>query len=258
MANKINSLTLDSPGAFIHLGKIGGSTLSTLLKNGCRSWVPKPCDSRYMSEHNLLLESAISNLTTYYHTPDFVNEVMFQNLEAGKHELVVITVRDPLERMISNYQYTHPENHIPKTFSAFKKTTKFGIKRIEVGSEAGVYKFRKERIRADRKELFDLFSKCFPTVDAFAMLLDDAQDYNLEYWVDSLKRGDCANVAKLAINQVAGFAFIMPHFRWGLKAIQNKAATDTYITIAIRTEHLNDDWVSSNKYLGQESDVLLP
>ena len=42
-------------------------------------------------------------------------------------------------------------------------------------------------------------------------------------------------------------------------AIQNLATTDKYPTMAIRTEYLNDDWDSSNKYLGQESDhALLP
>jgi len=256
LANKTNSLPPDSLGAFIHIGKTGGSTLSILLKNGCHSWLPKPCQYRYTFEKTLRLESALSNLTTYYHTPDFVNKVMFQNLEAGKHEFIVITVRDPLERMISNYQSGHPENGIRRAFSAFKNTENFRRKKIELGSEAAVRKFRKEKFRAKKKELVDVF-KCFPTLDAFAMLLDDAQDYNLEHWVDSLKRGDCANVAKLAINQIDGFDKIA-HFRWGLMTMQNLAATDKYPTMAIRTEYLNDDWVSANKYLGQESDVILP
>jgi len=251
LANKTNSLPPDSLGAFIHIGKTGGSTLSILLKNGCHSWLPKPCAGYRFGK-----DSALSKLTTYYHIPDFVNKVMFQNIEAGKHEFIVITVRDPLERMISNYQYGHPENQISRLLSDFKKTTQFRKKEIELGSEAAVYKFREEKLRARMKELVDVYT-CFPTLDAFAMLLDDAQDYNLEHWVDSLKRGDCANVAKLAINQIDSFDKIT-HFRWGLMTIQNLAAIDKYPTMAIRTEHLNDDWVSSNKYLGQESDVLSP
>lgn len=53
-----------TPGAFLHLGKTGGSTLSHVLRNGCHSWVPKPC-------HIPTNESYVSQLSTYYHLPDF-------------------------------------------------------------------------------------------------------------------------------------------------------------------------------------------
>ena len=41
----------------------GGSTLCGVLRNGCHSWVPKPC-------HVVRNESFLSHLTTYYHVPD--------------------------------------------------------------------------------------------------------------------------------------------------------------------------------------------
>jgi hypothetical protein len=49
-----------TPGAFIHVGKTGGSTLSRYQRNGCHSFVPKPCRGKY-----LLNESYISKTTTY-------------------------------------------------------------------------------------------------------------------------------------------------------------------------------------------------
>ena len=48
-------------GAFIHMGKTGGSSLSLLLRNGCHSFMPKPC-------RTVPLETKVSKLVgTYYH-----------------------------------------------------------------------------------------------------------------------------------------------------------------------------------------------
>lgn len=55
----INDTT--ATGAFIHVGKTGGSTLSLFLRNGCHSWVPKPC-------RDVADESVASKLISdYYH-----------------------------------------------------------------------------------------------------------------------------------------------------------------------------------------------
>jgi hypothetical protein len=51
-----------TPGAFIHVGKTGGSTLSGYLMNGCHSFVPKPCGG---PSRNIMNESYISKTTTY-------------------------------------------------------------------------------------------------------------------------------------------------------------------------------------------------
>jgi hypothetical protein len=39
-------------GAFVHVGKTGGSTLSTLLRNGCNEGAPKPCTPERVSKGN--------------------------------------------------------------------------------------------------------------------------------------------------------------------------------------------------------------
>jgi hypothetical protein len=48
-----------TPGAFIHVGKTGGSTLSLYQKNACHSFVRKPC------RRNPANESYIFKTTTY-------------------------------------------------------------------------------------------------------------------------------------------------------------------------------------------------
>jgi hypothetical protein len=51
-----------TPGAFIHVGKTGGSTLAGYLINGCHSFVRKPCGG---PSRNIMNESYISKTTTY-------------------------------------------------------------------------------------------------------------------------------------------------------------------------------------------------
>jgi hypothetical protein len=47
---------------FIHIGKTGGSSLTSVLRNGCHSFVPKPCSV-------ISNETIISELVTdYYHS----------------------------------------------------------------------------------------------------------------------------------------------------------------------------------------------
>lgn len=49
-----------SAGAFVHIGKTGGSTISKLLRNGCHAVYPKPC-------RNITDETIVSKLVDYYH-----------------------------------------------------------------------------------------------------------------------------------------------------------------------------------------------
>jgi hypothetical protein len=59
-----------TPGAFLHLPKTGGSTLSLLLRHGCHATVlPKPCHNVTTTEQPV--ESYLSLLSTYYHIADF-------------------------------------------------------------------------------------------------------------------------------------------------------------------------------------------
>lgn len=60
----IRNITQVPPsGAFVHIGKTAGSSLSVLLRNGCHSFVPKPCRTIPALE-----ESMASKLVeSYYH-----------------------------------------------------------------------------------------------------------------------------------------------------------------------------------------------
>ena len=91
-----------TPGAFIHLGKCGGSSLSVHLRNGCHSFVRKPCRPKVANE------SYISKLTTYVHTPDFDK----LGRSDWTFDFYAVTIRDPLQRFMSAFAYMHPENRL--------------------------------------------------------------------------------------------------------------------------------------------------
>ena len=62
-ADSVTNNTVPSAGAFIHIGKTAGSTLSLLLRNGCHSFVPKPCRVIPSPEESM----ASKLIGSYYH-----------------------------------------------------------------------------------------------------------------------------------------------------------------------------------------------
>mmetsp|Transcript_8393 Transcript_8393/g.12626 ORF Transcript_8393/g.12626 Transcript_8393/m.12626 type:complete len:450 (-) Transcript_8393:129-1478(-) len=217
-------------GAFIHIGKTGGSTLSRLLRNGCHSWVKKPCTKE--ADLPKSLESAISKLTTYYHTPDFEGGIFGQKGLEDNHQIkpynfFVITLRDPLSRAISSYAMTHP---------------------VRMATEKG-FKRDKERVQAHR----DMYS-CFDSLEEYVQLLANFTDYQHNNWTYFHQQNDCASVAKTTLHHVNT---PMGHSFWDLrevlykihKGLANKAI------LVVRTEFLWQDWVSANLWLGDEDDL---
>jgi hypothetical protein len=61
-------------GAFIHMGKTAGSSVSLLLRNGCHSFMPKPC-------RTVPLETIVSRLVgTYYHGMNLCNRSWYVSM----------------------------------------------------------------------------------------------------------------------------------------------------------------------------------
>lgn len=259
-------------GAYIHLGKTGGSTISTtFLRNGCHGIVPKPCRKNFRP-----YETAVSNLTTYYHTTDFTYHRKYGLFaKPHLHDFYVFPLRDPLERTISSYLYTHPENLLAKAFSKYKKSNQYieKVKELEDSTKDAVHEFFREKAfnesrfrRQQKVQGFEqnftpaqhLLYTCFPTLEEFAMLLDRPNNFTATSgdWENDARDGQCANVAKMTMQNKVKNA--MPHH------FNNLAYTTWHIGVGlldkeilvVRTENLNKDWVSANKYLGQEEDTV--
>ena len=85
---------------FVHVGKTGGSTITTMIRNGCNSFAADgPCHA------NITHESHISKLVEhYYHVPDF------WRLPTSNHQKFLVSVRDVYDRTVSALLYQHPDN----------------------------------------------------------------------------------------------------------------------------------------------------
>ena len=62
---------INGTGAFVHLEKTGGSTLSLLLRNGCHSYMPKPCREVVGKE-----SAASKRVESYYHGESDIDGVL--------------------------------------------------------------------------------------------------------------------------------------------------------------------------------------
>jgi hypothetical protein len=208
-----------TPGAFLHLGKTGGSTLSHMLRHGCHSWVPKPC--KIMT--NETSESHISQLSTYYHVPDF------KKLNKTAYSFYTVSLRDPLDRTLSAFTYMHPANQRAR-----------GIRRIS---------------KADR----NFFVPCFPDLDTFVEAIDntieDAEDKIMD-------PSNCTHLATGALQNrferlAVHFYFDTKYVERLLPAHYWQTDTDIRIMV-VRTEYLWRDWTTANQLLGQDVVATFP
>jgi hypothetical protein len=205
----------DTPGAFLHIGKTAGSTLSHQLRNGCHSFVKKPC-----TEIPLQHESAISKLTTYYHTPDFISSLNDSNQQYN-YQFFVITMRDPLSRWISAYQFHHPKNHPP-----FKQHN------------------------------FNLYS-CFETLEEYAQLLSNFTNFNPKKQnvnVTNFKNQNCDVKAKSTIYHINIHSLAARHFFWDIRQVLSRIQENlrNKTILSVRTEFLWTDWTTANQWLGDK------
>ena len=173
--------TAQSPygGAFVHLGKTGGSTLSILLRNGCHSFQAHPC-------RNVTHETIASQLIeSYYHVPDF------GLLPQSQHDFYLVSTRDPLERVVSSFVYEHYWNR----------------------------KARGEKMDPTKKDKFQLAYKCFPTLEQFALYFEDPTDptrFQYPYPKQEVRADNCQDLARAAL---FGKVRIYGHLYFGYQRI---------------------------------------
>ena len=212
-------------GAFVHIGKTAGSTLSVLLRDGCHSFMEHPC-RRVVAE-----ESAASRrITAYYHVPDF------GLLSASHHQFYVVSVRDPYDRTISSFVYEHLANR----------------------------RARNETIDdAVRLPKYVEAYRCFPTLQAFVDHLGyNPRKFTYNYSRRSVHADSCSDLASAALY---GRVKLYNHLYFSMDRIRSFLPTTTnssppsFILYVTRQEHLWDDWTSVNQALGQSRDsVYIP
>lgn len=205
-------------GAFIHMGKTGGSSLSLLLRNGCHSFMPKPC-------RTVPLETIASRMVgTYYHVPDF------GLIPQGKHSFYIMTLRDPLARSISAFVYEHIDN----------------------------VKARKETMSPLSEEAKTEAKKCFPSLEQFVEYIgDNPHDYDYNHHQSQIVATNCTSLARAVVDgKVRRFNhFFFPFDK--IRSFIGESNPNPLI-FATRQEHLWYDWKKINYLLGQAGDIIIP
>ncbi|GFH58327.1 hypothetical protein CTEN210_14803 [Chaetoceros tenuissimus] len=244
-----------TPGAFIHLGKSGGSTLSKFLKNGCFSFVPKPCNEVQNlhqvkgAHHPIFKESPLSLLTTYFHTPDF-RALINQRLkrmptypELPDYSFYTFTSRDPYDRAISAFLYTMPNKQLVNRLKRELEQDKDAVDK-----DITLKRIKKIKLELKSTGVNEAY-KCFPTLDSFAFALGTKPtDYNSNInWIR--RRDDCSFVAHLAVQ---GKVEPMEHLFWNLQKLVHNIPgfTEDKPVMVIRQEYMWQDWPAVNELLG--------
>jgi hypothetical protein len=200
-------------GALIHVGKTGGSTLASVLRNGCHSFVPKPCKP-------VQNETIVSRVTTYYHTPDW-------KLLAKRrtYDFYIWTVRDPFSRTVSAFLYGHPDNVLVRKRDYKEKVYNFPIQKLS-----------------------PIYSRCFPSLDKFAQALKNNHTLTTDVGLEQAATMNCDVLANAMMQHQA--KMMSSHLYYDIRLFHRQ--TNPFKPLfAIRTEFLWDDWININELLGQ-------
>lgn len=204
----------NTPGAVIHIGKTGGSSVTSQLRNGCHSFVPKPCSIP-------VNETLISRTTTYFHTPDLPSLT-------SRYHFYVLVVRDPLDRTLSAFYYQHPANQLVKSGNEYRRH-----KRIyqcfptldDLGN--ALAEFGEENLGSNKPQGYYPFSKDVT---------------------------DSSNCSRLAVALFDNKVRDGNHFYFDMKYAARRANLFHDSTVlAVRNENLWSDWKSANEWLGNSN-----
>lgn len=248
----------NTPGAFLHVGKAGGSTLAQIHAFPVhRSYGAISFQNATTINPNGTPTNYFGTLTTYIHTPDF--HVLQEAKQASKNQIsntpyypdysfYVASLRDPLSRLLSVFTVSHPKNR--------------SRRRVPGGGGP--------RIRKAREKYF---GQCFPTLEAFATHIgDDPFDFYYPFGPTEIPSAlNCSDLARASMANK--LAFLSDHLYWSTKSILEmipgwqynlNASTNNSSReerprafFAVRTENMNQDFFNLNKALGDPHPVLL-
>lgn len=209
---------------FWHVGKTGGTTVSGLLAAGCHAKRNKR--NRAVCLENLS-PSSLSlkvNGVTHFHSSKL-------KVRPKAH---LITVRNPLERAISWYYYSHPKNCETSRSSVSCQA------RNEIKNSASGYAGR-------------FFEECFPQLENLARSLQP-----------SSRQDNCTSLAKQTLSgnfsrmeNAAGH--MIRNLQWYIDQagfFENMETTRNEPLFVVRTENLMEDLRAINNLLGGKDEEL--
>ncbi|CAB9529922.1 expressed unknown protein [Seminavis robusta] len=197
--------------------------------------------------HNCLMETfgtadpamqPLALQTVYY---AHMNSIPPKEMEPATSWLLAL--RNPVDRVISAYQYSHPANC--RDQELLPNSTKACTNHFLLKATATTRKKGRNQLRNERRQLAKFFVNCFPQSD-MELFVQSALSFSKDHNDD-----DCARLARDYIIG-EGFLFPIPHLRYNYHHYQSKVF-DVYKGkewFGIRTEHLATDFTQLNLQLG--------
>lgn len=131
---------------FVHVGKTGGETIQWRVKLSCNQRRTKWKKIRCLEQFKNGQESFVSQSTVgYLHCDKLKPRGIIPNVT-----MFMLSIRNPIQRIVSWFQYMHPANCVPERPSGACNLKKSG-------SQWGV----------------DFYQTCFPDVNDFVLSLRD-------------------------------------------------------------------------------------
>jgi len=174
---RVNATVVPSKIAFVHIGKTGGETIKWRLRMVCDLRKSQRKRARCLEQFETGQSELSKHVTAYMHCNAMRPKLGIPNATA-----FMISVRDPISRIVSWFQYMHPRNCLPDRPSAACNLKKKDSDGYQWGQ--------------------DFFQTCFPTIDDVAQSLrisrvvprrqhDDDKDVDVHV--------DCSALARDAI-----------------------------------------------------------
>mmetsp|Transcript_3312 Transcript_3312/g.6333 ORF Transcript_3312/g.6333 Transcript_3312/m.6333 type:complete len:517 (+) Transcript_3312:198-1748(+) len=268
LINRSQKVELPDPTrilTFVHIGKSGGSTISSLLRNGCMESIQgKPCEpnrwEKFPGPAGRSETTASRRISFYLHTP---------HAEQGKLPdyysrvtSIVAVARDPLERFFSAFLTRHPKN-MDETRSRNKRARMIAELRGEPEPLWAKKVWPNGKPDANEEQRV-AFRACYPNVEEFAHCVEIPRGervYNGTiqwWWRDAWKYKNISlDCGELCRDVVLGRSEFVHHARWGYQAFLNPLPQDREVFV-IRTNYLWNDWIHVNNLLGSTYDVPVP
>jgi hypothetical protein len=157
----------------------------------------------------------MSKLTTYIHVPDFPHMVDPKRTDYHEFDFYIVTLRDVYTRFLSAFTFMHPHNPFTKLRQAHK-----------------IY-------------------SCYPTLESFTDAL--AGNNTLPVQPNDYNITNCNDLAWALVENNDITMHATPHFYFDTKLVVEWAnIPDETPLLAVRTEHMWDDWITANEWIGQE------
>ena len=244
----------NTPGAFLHVGKAGGSTLCSVHPLSFHSFVLK---SRYNQtrriEKGLATENYFGATTTYVHTPDFH---MLGGKYYPKYSFYVANLRDPYTKFLSFFSVSH---NCRTNFKCFPTLESFATM---VGDDPTNFDYP----HGPREDGTDnCTSLARATMASKVLLCADHAYWNTKTILEHIPGWYTNDTSKerrhrrrtLTTSVNSPFHNQSTITTTSISNTSSGNSSPPFFFLAIRTEHMNEDFFMVNQLLGDPHPVLL-